>query len=173
MFFFNLSVSFLRANGFDFSQVIDSVESIHRVLKGIKIRRIDSWTSIPCEGIQTCRVICCVWEKVKLSSLVIREEPKAQFVILAPGGNLISAAWLRLPSQHWFKFVHIDAFPVCSGGGYRTLLLSPAAHAENPSLRSREHQTGELSFSDPDLDWIHYPDGSESPKMDMVQCTAK
>ncbi len=31
---------------------------------------------------------------------------------------------------------------MCSGGGYRTLLLSPAAHAKNPSLRSREHQTG-------------------------------
>ncbi len=44
------------------------------------------------------------------------------------------------------------------GGGYRTLLLSPAAHAKNPTLRPREHQTGELSFSDPDSDWIHYPD---------------
>jgi hypothetical protein len=67
---------------------------------------------------------------------------------------------------------------VCLGGGYRTLLLSPAAHAENPSLRSGEHQTGGApsierkllsSVSDPDSDWIHYPDWSESPNRDMVR----
>ncbi len=162
--------------------------------------------------LQNCLVICCVWEKVKLSSVVIRQEPEPQSAISAPRDYLISAARLRLPLQHWFKAVrphwclpgeyyfqirtarrlaglyfyflnficgiwnwgmassfwnhviqiwirqvhfqdiysHLQWKHLCSGGGYRTLLLSPAAHAQNPSLRSGEHQTGGAPTSVPD-----------------------
>ncbi len=51
-----------------------------------------------------------MWEKFKLSSVVIRKEPEAQFVISAPapGGNLISAARLRLHNTNLKPSVHID-----------------------------------------------------------------